>query len=140
MPFSGASDAANIQAAKWFVENEPRRIQIHGVMPVLGINGGFLVYPRVPAIKPAQVVGPCEPADDISTQVTPARFGMVQYVARVPVCMADRAIYRHPQTALTATSPSARSRTGTATTDVWTRPPATRYSADCSIWWHLVAL
>jgi len=96
MPFSGAPDTANIQAAKWFVENEPRRIQIHGVMPVFGVNGGFLVYPRVPAIKPAQVVAPCEPADDISTQVTPARFGMVQYVARVPVCMADQAIYRHP--------------------------------------------
>lgn len=96
MPFQGAPDTANVQAAKWFVENDPPRIQIHGVMPDLGVDGGFLVYPRVPAIRPAQVIGPCRPADDISTQVTPARFGMVQYVARVPVCMADDAIYQRP--------------------------------------------
>jgi hypothetical protein len=65
-------------------------------MPVQGVNGGFLVYPRVPAIKPAQVVDPCQPADDISTAATGVRFGMVEYVARVPVCMANQDIFQHP--------------------------------------------
>jgi len=96
MPFSGAQNTANTQVARYLVENEPRRIQIHGVMPVQGINGGFLVYPRVPALKPAQVVDACQPADDISTTVAPIRFGMVEYVARVPVCMADQDTFKHP--------------------------------------------
>jgi hypothetical protein len=96
MPFSGAQDTSNTQAAKNLVENDPRRIQIHGVMPTQGINGGVLVYPRVPALKPAQVVDACQPADDISTAVAPIRFGMVEYVARVPVCMAHQDIFKHP--------------------------------------------
>lgn len=96
MPFSGASGTANTIAALHPVENEPRLIQIHGRMAVKGVPGGTLVYPRVPALKPASVVNPCLPADDISTSVTPARFGMVEYVARVPVCMADQDIFQHP--------------------------------------------
>lgn len=42
------------------------------------------------------MVGACLPAPDISTAVAPVRFGMVEYVARVPVCNADQDIYQHP--------------------------------------------
>lgn len=96
MPFSGAQGTANTQAAKWLVENEPRRIQIHGVMATLGVDGGFLAYSRVPSLQRGVVVDPCQPATDISTEAAPMRFGMVEYVARVPVCMANQDIFKHP--------------------------------------------
>lgn len=96
MPFSGAPDTSNVQAARYLVENEPRRIQIHGRMPVLGVAGGFLVYSRVPALPAAAATSPCAPVADGSSAASAARFGMVDYAARVQVCNADQDIYRNP--------------------------------------------
>lgn len=96
MPFSGASGTSNVEATKWLVENQPKRVQLHGHLPTRGVNGGFLTYSRVPSLTPAGVVDPCAPAPDDSDEAKAVRFGMVEYVSRVLVCNADQDIFRHP--------------------------------------------
>lgn len=96
MPYTGAENAVNIQATQNLVENDPEIIQVHGHIPELPVDGGFVTYARVPKLIEGSPAGPCQPIKDHSDAATQVKFGMVDYATRFVICNADEDTLRVP--------------------------------------------
>lgn len=97
MPVNNANLLASIPAARWLLENNPRKIQIARVWPYLGIAGGSQSWARVDSfIGSAGSPISCSPIGESVDTATQVNFGFVELLTRYMVCFADQDHYRSP--------------------------------------------